>query len=274
MLGIADGRYVVREDGQETVLAIETHGVPAPPRRRRRRAREADGKAFPATVPLTRVTVIEAARSFVDEGEAQRWLENVGADESSLDALLAESAAVLSHALHVHAVVSEDPLPPPVSPESAAAVRVGFGSGEQVADGEWTGAVEVDAGPARSRRRQHADELRPQARTAAVLGGRERLDACETLLLRARADLDAGRAREAALQLRVGIEALLAELVDAVDDPAHQEDMAILESRRGDVRAASEAATRGDLDPAQRETLEDLTAICERVLRRRRVLKD
>ena len=45
-----------------------------------------------------------------------------------------------------------------------------------------------------------------------MLGGRERVDVCETLLLRARADLDAGREREAALQLRVGLEALLAEL--------------------------------------------------------------
>ena len=37
-----------------------------------------------------------------------------------------------------------------------------------------------------------------------MLGGREAVAACELLLLRARADLDAGRAREAALQLRVG----------------------------------------------------------------------
>ena len=41
------------------------------------------------------------------------------------------------------------------------------------------------------------------------------VDACETLLLRARADLDAGRRREAALQLRVGLEALLVELEEA-----------------------------------------------------------
>ena len=62
-----------------------------------------------------------------------------------------------------------------------------------------------------------------------MLGGRERLDACETLLLRARADLDAGRPREAALQLRVGLEALLVELRGALDDPGHDEDMAAIE---------------------------------------------
>ena len=47
---------------------------------------------------------------------------------------------------------------------------------------------------------------------AATLGRREARIACETLLLRARADLDGERTREAALQLRVGLEALLAEV--------------------------------------------------------------
>ena len=263
----------MREDGEETVLVIETHGAPAPPRRRRRRAREADGQAPAATVPLTRVTVVRASRSFAKEDEAQRWLEEVREDESSLDELAAESAAVLSRALHVHAVVSEDPPPPPISPDHAAAVRIGFGSGEEVADGDWTSAIEVDAGPAHSPRRRRTEELQPQARTAAVLGGRERLDACETLLLRARADLDAGRVREAALQLRVGMDALLVELPGAVDDPSHDEDMAALESRRGEMTKAADAATQGDLDATQLAAIRDLLQLCERVLRRRRVLR-
>lgn len=263
----------MREDGQETVLAIETHGAPGPPRRRRRRAREADGQAPIPTLPLTRVTVVRASRSFEEEDEARRWLEEVREDEASLDSLVAESAAVLSHALHVHAVVSEDPPPPPISADRAAAIRIGFGSGEEVADGEWTSAVEVDAGPGRSRRRQRADELRPQARTASVLGGRERLDACETLLLRSRADLDAGRAREAALQLRAGIDALLVELPGTVEDPSHDEDMAALEARRDEIAKAADAATGGDLDATQLASVRELLQLCERVLRRRRVLR-
>jgi len=252
---------------------IETLGAPPPARRRRRRAREADGQVAAAPVPLTRVTVVRASRSFAKEDEAQRWLEEVREDESSLDALVGESTAVLSRALHVHAVVSEDPPPPPISADHAVAARIGFGSGEEVADGEWTGAIEVDAGPARSRRRQRAEELRPQARTAAVLGGRERLDACETLLLRSRADLDAGRAREAALQLRAGIDALLVELPGTVEDPSHDEDMATLESRRGEMTKAADAATQGDLDATQLASVRELLQLCERVLRRRRVLR-
>ena len=75
-----------------------------------------------------------------------------------------------------------------------------------------------------------------------MLGGRERIDACETLLLRARADLDAGRDREAALQLRVGLEALLVELDGALADPGHEEDMA--SSRRAAARPARRPTPR------------------------------
>ena len=81
--------------------------------------------------------------------------------------------------------------------------------GEQVADGLWTDARELLRPPGRQRR---AKVLQPQARLAAVLGGRERPLACEELTLRARLDLDHGRDREAALQLLVALDAALAEL--------------------------------------------------------------
>ena len=45
-----------------------------------------------------------------------------------------------------------------------------------------------------------------------MLGGRDSLLVGEELLLRARLDLDAGRPREAALQARIALEALLGEL--------------------------------------------------------------
>ena len=106
-----------------------------------------------------------------------------------------------------------------------------------------------------------------------MLGGRERLDACETLLLRARADLDAGRLREAALQLRVALEAMLVELDGALADPGHERDMAELQGRRREAGEAANAALRGDLDAAAERNVAELTEICERVLRRRRVLR-
>ncbi|MGN6814640.1 MAG: hypothetical protein ACTHK3_00925, partial [Solirubrobacterales bacterium] len=151
---------------------------------------------------------------------------------------------------------------------------IGYGSGEETADGRFRDARQVDADSrAGSWRRQRDEELRPQERVAAVLRSRERLDACETLLLRARADIDAGREREAALQLRVGLEALLAELKGAVADPGHEKDMATLQERRTEVGTAANAALQGELSEEQRRQMEELLVISERVLRRRRVLR-
>jgi len=115
--------------------------------------------------------------------------------------------------------------------------------------------------------------MQPQERVAAMLGGREQADACETLLLRARSDLDAGRDREAALQLRVGLEALLVELAGALADPGHEEDMGTLQERKAEAGDAANAALRKDLDPGQQQSVQDLLEICERILRRRRVLR-
>jgi hypothetical protein len=93
------------------------------------------------------------------------------------------------------------------------------------------------------------------------------------MLARARLDLDAGRLREAALQLRVGVEALLVELRGALADPGHEEDLAVLGERRGEIGNAANAALRGELDQSEADSVRDLLAIAERVLRRRRVLR-
>ena len=125
--------------------------------------------------------------------------------------------------------------------------------------------------PLPGRRRRRAEALRPQERVAAVLAGREPIDACETLLLRARADLDQGRPREAALQLRAGLEALLAEL-PASAGPDQAEDLAALRERLEST--AGRPARRSQASSAERaaEVAETL-GICERVLRRRQILR-
>lgn len=269
---MADGRYVLREGGEERVLVLETLGAPPPPRRRRRRPREVDDGAPPAPLPLCRATIVRAFDPFAGEDDARRWLEGASADDLA-DTLLGEGVDVLNRALHAHAVASGDPNVPALTARRAAAARLGYGSGEQVASGEFTAASEVDVRGGASRRQQRAEELHPQERVAAVLGGRERFDACETLLLRARADLDANRHREAALQLRVGLEALLVEFRDALTDPGHIEDMATIEARRHEAGNAANAALHGDLDEAQATQVRELLQLCERVLRRRRVLR-
>ena len=182
--------------------------------------------------------------------------------------------ALLNRALHAQQVAAAEPHSRELTAERAVAVRIGFGEGEEVADGRFAAAAEVDVwATGASRRRRREEGLRPQERVAAVLGGRERVDACETLLLRARADLDAGRDREAALQLRIGLEALLAELADALSDPDHAEDIGTLRERRSEAGDAANAALKGEPTPEQRAQVAELLAICERVLRRRRVLR-
>ncbi len=272
-LAVADGRYVIREGGLERVLVIETLGAPPPTGRRRRKPRDAQADDAPNELPLARVTSVRAFEQLDDVPSAERWLETIGGDDGAVDGLLDEGLGDLNRALHTQAVASGDPHPQVMTDTRAVAMRVGFGSGEQLADGLYTAARQVDPGrrPG-SRRRQRDEEMRPQQRVAAVLGGRERLDTCETLLLRARADLDAGRNREAALQLRVGLEALLVELRDALTDPSHEEDMAMIDGHRQAVGELANAALQGDLDDGQLQVLRDTQALCERVLRRRRVL--
>jgi len=275
-LPVADGRYLAREAGEggaQSVLVIETLGAPPPPGRRRRRPSEADPEGEPVTVPLARATAIRAQHPFASGAEAAAWLDAELAEEISIDALVAEGIALLNRALHANAAAAADPHGGELAPEAALRVRIGIGSGDEVAAGRFTLARDIDIRAPASRRRRREQELRPQERVAAVLGRRERIDACETLLLRARADLDGDRPREAALQLRVGLEALLVELQGALVDPGHTEDMATLSARRSEAGEAANMALRGELDAERRRSVAELLEICERVIRRRRVLR-
>jgi hypothetical protein len=270
-LALADGRYVIRDTEGEHVLVLQTLSAPPAPRRRRRARVAASDSALPH-LPLARATIVPAANHFDSEEEAGRWLEETAGATEATDKVFDEATRLLNRALHTTAVASGEPAAQELGLRRAAVARLGYGSGEEVAEGLFTRAHEVDPRAGSSPRRRRAEELRPQERVAAALGGREPIDACETLVLRARADLDAGRDREAALQLRVGLDALLVELAGALDDPGHAADMAALESRREEAVKAADAALRGDLGQEQLTSVRDLADLCERVLRRRRVL--
>lgn len=257
------------------MLVVQTLAAPPRPGRRRRKPRDAEAAATPPEVPVVRATAIRAFEPFDGPADAAAWLAGAIAAEESIDAVVATGIALVNDALHAHALAVADPYPAALTPERAVAVRLGYGSGEQTAEGTFSEAREVDVGavggPARRRRQE---EVRPQERVAALLRGRERPEACETLLLRARADLDAGRRREAALQLRIGIEALLFELREALDDPDHARDIKALEERRPAVEAAAERALRDDLAAEAERSIREALELAERVLRRRRLLTE
>ena len=272
---LADGRYLARResDDGESVLVVETIAAPPRPSRRRRRPRDAEAGAPPAEVPLARATAIRAFEPFERREEATAWLAAATAEEAGVDAVVDVGIALVNDALHAQAIAAADPDSHAVTPERAVAVRIGWGSGEETAAGAFSEAREVDvAATGASRRRRRTEDMRPQERVAALLRGRERAAVCEALLLRARADLDAGRHREAALQLRVGVEALLAELPGALDDDGHREDIESLESRLPTLEVAAGRALTGDLPPESETTVRETLEIAERVLRRRRLL--
>jgi hypothetical protein len=275
-LPLADGRHLAEseEGGDETVLVLQQIGAPPLPPRRRRRGRSTPAEPEPAPLALTRVTAIRAAFPFESEADAARWLDDACEAKDTVEVLATEAVATLNRALHAQAVAAADPNIRQLAADQAERVLLGYGSGEEVADGRFTDARQVDLAPrASSRRRKREEELRPQERVAAILRDRERLDACETILLRARADLDAGRNREAALQLRIGLEALLVELQGTVTDPGHERDMAILKERRETAEQGMKLALRTNLSEEQRDQVQQLLEIAERTLRRRRLLR-
>ncbi|MGI9019538.1 MAG: hypothetical protein ACR2G3_02360 [Solirubrobacterales bacterium] len=252
-------------------------------RRKRGKARRAAEAAIPE-VPVTRLTVIQPGKLGGPDA-AETWLGGLAASPESADELVAEGLRIVNRALHAHRLATQDPYGGGVSSTLALATRVGYGTGDELADGRFTDAVEAPPAPGP---RSRADALRPQERLAATLGRREATDACETLILRARADLDGGRMREATLQLRVGLEALLAE-VEAGSVPrgggqmgaiATQhaerqiEDLAALSERRAITGVAANEALEGELSAQRAEAVTETVKLCERVLRRRRLLAE
>ncbi len=250
-------------------------------RRRRGRPKRA-GADGPSEVPITRLTVIRPG-AFASGEEAERWLRDSGEDAEDADEVIAEALGIVNRALHAHRLATQDPHGGGVSAGYALATRLGYGTGDELADGRWAEAVEVPPAPGP---RARTEALRPQERMAAELGRREAPDACETLLLRARADLEADRMREAALQLRVGLEALLVEVKAqaapagsgasaqlASDQAARQiEDLETLRDRRAITGEAANEAVAGELSPERGAEVAETLALCDRVLRRRRIL--
>jgi hypothetical protein len=215
------------------VLVLTTLG--ARERRRigpSRRQRKALPEPQPSLIETTRATIIDVGDPLPDPERAAAWLERAGEPE------LSDGLAVLNRALHAHRVATADSLAHGVGRSDALVARIGYGAGEEVADGKWTEARElIDPGPRRRRSRIPA----AQARLAALLTGRERALACEELTLRARLDLDEGRDREARLQVRIAFEAALAELPA---DPA----ASALTERIEELRALAATIAAADRD--------------------------
>jgi hypothetical protein len=266
-LGPPDGRYVVRADGDPDgpvthVIVVATLGAVRRQRIRGRRAQPAPPEPGPAPVTTGRATIVDSSQRLPDRAAAQCWLR--GAGEDQLEAAL----ITLNRMLADFRRVAADPHALAVARDRLIAARVGYGAGEQVADGRWEQALELPP-PARSRRR--ADVLAPQARLAATLGARHRTLVSEELVLRARSDLDAGRPRECALQLLVALDAAVAELGSEPESLGLSARVGELRERRGGVAAAAQAALAREPGPEQQELLRTTVERLEAALRARAV---
>jgi len=245
------------------VLVLATLGAPERTRMLARQKKiAAEPEPEPTPVTTGRATVIDVDAALETSEQAQAWLDRAGEDE------LAADLAVLNRMLHAFRLVTADPYVNVVRRQQLLVARIGYGAGEQVADGLWTDARRLIARPGRQRR---ATVLQPQARLAAILGGRELPLACEELALRARLDLDNDREREAALQLLVALDAALAELPVDPTGPALQERLAELRAQRDAVTAAAQSALAGPLSPAERQTVEFVLGRIDAALRARAV---
>lgn len=266
-LGPADGRYLSRPaaDGEvDFIIALRTLG--APPRRRgpRRRRPRPVRDPGPASVPVVRATVVRAL-PIGAEDEAKAWLARLRRDRDRLDAEVAGAVRALNRLVRAHRAAAEDPYARDVSRERALAVRVGHGSGSQVADGRFAAAYEL---PPERRRERRAQRLSPQERLASIVGAREPELAADELVLRARADLDAGRAREAALQARIALECVLEELPAEPLGAVREE----LERDRDPVSEAASAALSGEPPAELAAKVVQAVSRMERALRRHRAV--
>lgn len=269
-LGVPDGRWMIRAPGSEEVeYVVVLAGMRAPRSGALRRAGRRPAvkpEPEPASVPVTRVTVV-SARPLEDEAAGRAWLAQVD-PEREID--LAFGA--LNRLLAAHRVAAADPYVHEVAPEQAIALRTGFGVGEQVAEGRWLQARELHLRQrSRRRRARRAAILHSHERLASVLSSERRPLLCEELALRARLDLDRGRPALAAVELERALSLAVVEL-------EHEPDAHLRRFELGELRGGvSEVARRllptsagpGGPEPQDAEVLAHALGRLEAALRAR-----
>ena len=147
---------------------MQTLGAPHPSRGRGRALTQGEAgglAAGDARRPVSRCTVAGSS-PLGDESEAKAWLKKTGGDPKARADFATAALAVLNRGLEALREEAEDRLVAEASFHHALAVRIGFGTGEQIADGQWTDAVELPPTPTP---RHH--DLEAQRRAALRLAG-------------------------------------------------------------------------------------------------------
>jgi hypothetical protein len=197
---LPEGRYLVRDGELDRVLIVQELEAPRPQRRGRRRPRAVEAGDV-AQVPVTRVTVTGARLEDPSSGSA--WLKETLRDRERGTRELRDATRIVNRALNAVRAESRDPLVQEIGATKALAVRLGHGTGDELAEGRWSEASQLP-----EQRRGRLDGVDPQSRVAAVLAGRDEVHPAETLMQRARLDAQHGRDAEALYGLRAARAAL------------------------------------------------------------------
>jgi hypothetical protein len=182
------------------VLVVQELGSRRPVKRGGRRPRSVE-PGEPETVPVSRVTV--TGERLEDAAAGSAWIKAALADPERARQEVRRATRIVNRALSALRAGARDPLVTEVGASRALAVRIGHGTGDELAEGRWSEAKEL-----KRPRPGRLDDVEPQSRVAAVLAGREDVHPAETLMLRARLDAELGREAEARYGLRAARAAL------------------------------------------------------------------
>jgi hypothetical protein len=153
---------------------------------------------------VTRVTVTGVPFEDAESGSA--WLKEVLRQRERGAQELRDATRIVNRALNALRAEARDPLVQEIGATKSLAVRLGHGTGDELAEGRWTEATQMP--PPRHGR---LDDVDPQSRVAAVLAGRDEVHPAETLMQRARLDAQQGRDAEARYGLQAARGALREE---------------------------------------------------------------
>jgi hypothetical protein len=238
-LGPPDGRYLIRPvEGAAPTNVLVFSG--------------------PSAMVVFVATPLDDARAAAD------WLKRAG------EVQILEGLAVLDRAMYAFRQIVADPHVGAPSRRQLVNARVGWGDGEKLAAGRFDDSREIPP-PRGPRFQRRAKVLEPQARLAAALAGREPPLVCAELALRAGADLDAERPREAALGTMIALDAAITELSLDARALALLERVDELRELRAGVVSAAQAALADELDAPQVEQVAHALGRVEAALRARLV---
>lgn len=240
------GRIVTGETrgvGVADVLVIGVTAVPPLRPRLRRKSRDVEPGAAPDLVPLSLATFVRGTDPLDDDGEAERRFEAMRGSEEEQQDWVDDGLEVLNRAIRAYRAGAHDPYVLEVARRDARRVRIGYGTTDEVQEGDWRAALEL--APAIGVRSTRVERLRPSEAVANVLAGRGRVLEAEDVILRALVDLDHGRTRAAAQQVHAAMRLFADELGAQAPAQNRRPDLATL---AGTAEKLAAAAARGPLE--------------------------